>query len=560
VNERSGDPLFSAQRWAQVRASLDELEAQPPDVRRARLQEIAGSDADLAASLQRLLTGPEPAAAQQTDAFLDPAWAPADAMPERIGPFRLRQRIGVGGMGVVYLAEREHADFTQRVALKLLDAGASNLARLAARERRILSALAHPNITALVDAGVDQGRAWIAMEYVDGDSLLDHCRNLKRGLRERVRLFDQVCAAVAHAHAQLIVHRDLKPSNVLVNTAGNAKLLDFGIALALESTDESAPATRVFTPEYAAPEQLRGERVTTATDVHALGLILYELVCQRRLPVLERGSHNEEWTGAELARMASTHPATIAQSATSDAAFNFREISAALRGDLGRIIAHALNPEPGQRYASVALLREDLARWLDHRPLTIVRPSALYVVRRFARRHRLGMGLAAAGLLAIFGLAAAALWQARAKGLEASRAQVALRQSEATRDFVSSMFLSADPYQGKGLQTTAGDLLKAARQRVDSKLADEPEVAAELLSQIGSVYVSLLDNDATRDVFHKALQYNARSAQPSLGLAAASKARLAYIDLSRTPCQPEERRKRWMRPCANLRETGGGSP
>jgi serine/threonine-protein kinase len=202
---------------------------------------------------------------------------------------------------------------------------------------------------------------------------------------------------VAHAHAQLIVHRDLKPSNVLVNTAGNAKLLDFGIALALESTDESAPATRVFTPEYAAPEQLRGERVTTATDVHALGLILYELVCQRRLPVLERGSHNEEWTGAELARMASTHPATIAQSATSDAAFNFREISAALRGDLGRIIAHALNPEPGQRYASVALLREDLARWLDHRPLTIVRPSALYVVRRFCATPSTGHGTGCGG-------------------------------------------------------------------------------------------------------------------------------------------------------------------
>jgi predicted Ser/Thr protein kinase len=554
VNERSGDPLFSAQRWAQVRASLDELEAQPPDVRRARLQEIAGSDADLAASLQRLLTGPEPAAAQQTDAFLDPAWAPADAMPERIGPFRLRQRIGVGGMGVVYLAEREHADFTQRVALKLLDAGASNLARLAARERRILSALAHPNITALVDAGVDQGRAWIAMEYVDGDSLLDHCRNLKRGLRERVRLFDQVCAAVAHAHAQLIVHRDLKPSNVLVNTAGNAKLLDFGIALALESTDESAPATRVFTPEYAAPEQLRGERVTTATDVHALGLILYELVCQRRLPVLERGSHNEEWTGAELARMASTHPATIAQSATSDAAFNFREISAALRGDLGRIIAHALNPEPGQRYASVALLREDLARWLDHRPLTIVRPSALYVVRRFARRHRLGMGLAAAGLLAIFGLAAAALWQARAKGLEASRAQVALRQSEATRDFVSSMFLAADPYLGKGLQTTAADLLSSARKRVDAELADEPEVATALLSQIASVYVSQTDNAATREVLGKVLEYNARSAQPSLKLEAASKARLAFIDYLEFH-QPEKR-EAIDAAVRNLRELG----
>jgi serine/threonine-protein kinase len=252
-------PLFSAQRWAQVRASLDELEAQPPDVRRARLQEIAGSDADLAASLQRLLTGPGTCSGRSRRTLCS---TPHGRPPTRCRNASARFAFVSALVSVAWVwSILPNASMpTSRSALhsSFWMQAPATWRRLAARERRILSALAHPNITALVDAGVDQGRAWIAMEYVDGDSLLDHCRNLKRGLRERVRLFDQVCAAVAHAHAQLIVHRDLKPSNVLVNTAGNAKLLDFGIALALESTDESAPATRVFTPEYAAPEQLRG--------------------------------------------------------------------------------------------------------------------------------------------------------------------------------------------------------------------------------------------------------------------------------------------------------------
>src|SRR4029077_3345485 len=169
---------------------------------------------------------------------------------------------------------------------------------------RILAALTHPNITAFVDAGNENGRAWLAMEYVEGEALRDYCEHHGLEVRERVRLFDQVCAAVAHAHAQLVVHRDLKPSNVLVTADGVVKLLDFGIALVLDPADEHTPATRVFTPEYAAPEQLRGERATTATDVYGLGPMLYELVCGRRLPTLENRGSDAGWTTAELARLA----------------------------------------------------------------------------------------------------------------------------------------------------------------------------------------------------------------------------------------------------------------
>jgi serine/threonine-protein kinase len=160
------------------------------------------------------------------------------------------------------------------------------MTRFASRERRILAALAHPNITAFIDAGSDNGRAWLAMEYVDGVPLHDYCQQHGLHTPERVRLFDQVCAAVAHAHAQLVVHRDLKPSNVLVNAEGSAKLLDFGIAQILDATDERTPATRVFTPEYASPEQLRGDRATTATDIYSPGLMLYELIAGKRLPTM----------------------------------------------------------------------------------------------------------------------------------------------------------------------------------------------------------------------------------------------------------------------------------
>lgn len=524
----SGAPLFPAEQWQQVRFMLDELLALDHDSRESRLKDLAQGNFELSVRLRQLLADADKPPELQTQPMLNPTPADEPAIPERVGPFRLRDRIGVGGMGTVYLGERENTDFVQRVAIKLLDVGNANFTRWAARERRILSSLAHPNITAFVDAGVDQQRAWIAMEYVDGETLLEHCRNF--GVRERVRLFDQVCAAVAHAHAQLVVHRDLKPSNILVNRQGSAKLLDFGIALALESTDEAAPATRIFTPEYAAPEQLRGERATTATDVHALGLILFELVTQRRLPILQRETQTEEWTGRELARMATANPATVEKSGTQMLEANAKVVHGLLHGDLGRIIAHALNPDPARRYASVALLREDVSRWLDHRPLTIVRPGIFYVTRRLLRRHRIAAGLAGVALLSIVGLAVAALWQAQAKSLEASRAQTALHQSELTREFVSSMFMSADPYRGKGLQVTGAELLQAARQRIDAELSGEPEIAVALLSQIAEIYVSLIDNASTRDVLNKVLEYNARSPRPSASLEASIESRLAYID------------------------------
>ncbi|HTI96166.1 MAG TPA: protein kinase [Rudaea sp.] len=471
---QTNELLFSPEQWHKLRASIDRLDALDPSTREAEFERIAAADPELARALRAFADAD---ALPRTLPPLPATRPAADAMPAQVGPFRLLHELGAGGMGVVYLAERQGPDFTQRVALKLLDGGATRMARLAARERNILAALAHPNITAFVDAGIEGGHAWLAIEYVDGEPLLEFC--VRRGLdaRERVRLFDQVCAAAAHAHAQLVVHRDLKPSNVLVNREGVVKLLDFGIALVLDSGDAATPATQVFTPEYAAPEQLRGERVTTATDVYALGLLLYELICGKRLPTaIERSG---EWTTAELARFATTesHAGSVRSADTKNPA-------RLLRGDLGRIVAHALAPEPGRRYPSVASLREDLQHWLDHRPLGIGRPSLTYVAARLVRRHRAAVAVAALALIALIVTTAFALWQAHEARLMAARADHA-------RSFLNTLFLNADPYNAKhGAENMVG-FLRDAGQRIDTEFADASEMAILLRSTIASALLRL---------------------------------------------------------------------
>ena len=508
-------PALDSEAWQRLREFLAECEVLSPEERSAALDDFAIHAPTLAALARETLAAGDGEIPLAVEEVLPALFAAAreDAAPAQIGPFTLLRPLGAGGMGTVHLAERRGADFRQQVALKLIDAGT---ARLAARERRILAALAHPNIAAFVDAGVDHGRAWLAMEYVDGQPLLAWCARHGAPLRERMRLFAQVCAAVAHAHAQLVVHRDLKPANVLVDAQGNAKLLDFGIARVLGDGDEDAP-TRVFTPEYAAPEQLRGAVVGTATDVFALGLMLYELVAGTRLA--DKGeAPRADWSRTELVRRA----------AQADNATWGEDAAAALRGDAGRIAAHALAADPAQRYASVASLREDVERWLDHRPLAIARPALAYLAARFARRHRAAVAVATVAVAALAATSAIALWQAHAKSQEAQRAQAALRRAEAIGDFLGSLFVAADPLQSQGVKTPVGDLLAAARTRIHRELAGEPAVAAELLDQIGNTYVSLGDEEAARAALADALAANARADPPSSRVEGSAGARLAY--------------------------------
>ena len=488
--------LFAPERWADVRKLVDRLDSLTTAERARELETLGRDDAELARIAQILLERTQESVAEPLLRAVDNLFGETRAaMPARIGPFRLLRRIGAGGMGVVYLAEREGADFTQRVALKLLETNVARTTRFASRERRILAGLAHPNITTFVDAGSDEVNTWLAMEYVDGETLVDYCQSRSLDLRGRVLLFDQVCAAVAHAHAQLVVHRDLKPSNVLVNGEGAAKLLDFGIAQILDVTDERAPATRVFTPEYASPEQLRGDHATTATDIYSLGLMLYELIAGKRLPTMGR-SGDADWTTAELARLATTQPEPVAEAATAPGAAKL--VARQLRGDLGRIIAHAVAAEPAHRYASVLQLREDLTRWLEHRPLTIARRKFSYVAARFVRRNRVAVAVATIALAGLIGLSVVALWQAQ-------RARAMADRADRARTFLADMFASADPFSAKGGRTSVDRLRDGAKQ-IEERFADAPETQAELRATIATVLDRIGEPAQARDLMLRSVE------------------------------------------------------
>lgn len=452
------------------------------------------------------------AAAHDGDAHL--------AADMRIGPYRLVRELGRGGMGAVWLAERDDGQFQQQVALKLIRLGmdSEHVQRQFRRERALLARLQHPNIAQLIDGGLDErGRPWFAMERIEGIGLADWVKRERPDLRARLGLFAKLCRAVAHAHRQLVVHRDLKPSNVLVQADGEPRLLDFGIARLVEpgDTERTATVQRFLTRDFAAPEQLRGEAAGTSADVYALGLILFELLTGRRYRALHADGE-----------------ATLRPSATLDAtARTGGGISRAqLRGDLDAIVLRALADEPSRRYADAQQLADDVQRHLDGKPVE-ARPDSLgYRVAKLVRRHRAAVVVAALGLVALLVASGVALQQAVQKSAEAERARIALRQSESVREFIESVFLGADPLRSKGAGTTAGELLAAARTRVSRELAGEPAVAAALLDQIGNTYVSLGEDDLARETLREALAFNAKAPSPSLAIEASSGGRLAHYD------------------------------
>jgi serine/threonine-protein kinase len=373
---------------------------------------------------------------------------------QRFGAWRLLRVLAEGGMGTVYLAERVEGGFVQQAALKLVRGGSGSVGvmeRLAA-ERQILAGLEHPNIARLLDGGMGaSGEPFLAMEYVEGTDLCSYCDGLRLDVPSRLRLLLQVCEAVAYAHARLVVHRDLKPANVLVSAAGEVKLLDFGIARLIEA-DGAAAATqlqqRVYTPGYAAPEQISGALTTTAVDVHALGVLLFELISGRR-PYATRGlsvaAIEQQVLHCEPARpsgSATERPSGVA--ATPDApgptpleetedpatqrdrlaqlrGTTPAQLRRQLRGDLDAIALRALRKQPQERYGSVQLFADDLRAHLQQRPVSARRGSLRYALGRFLRRNVWAVGSASFAVLALLLGLGAALWQAEAARRDGAR-------------------------------------------------------------------------------------------------------------------------------------------
>jgi serine/threonine-protein kinase len=480
-------------RWIQVEQLFMQALDISVDGRAAFLASACG-DADLRAEVEGLLQAHESPGPLDFAPNLGAGAAVQPSLPEgtRVGGWCIGDMIGRGGMGEVYAARRVDAAFEQRAALKLLrHESAGEMQRFHA-ERRILARLDHPGIARLLDGGVaPDGRPFTVMEYVEGQSLADYCRAHKLSLRERLALFAQVCDAVAYAHRNLVIHRDLKPANILVDAAGRVKLLDFGIAKLLDATaqaDDAQLTVAPFTPDYAAPEQLVGEAVTTGTDVYALGVVLFELLTDT-LPLRKRGLPSAQALKLLLDRAA---PAP-SQVARGNAA---APVPASLiAGDLDAIVAKCLRREAAHRYESVTGLSRDIERHLRNEPVVAREGVRLYVAGRLLRRYRWVAAATAALVLALAAGLAGTLWQAR-------RAETQARTSAAVQTFLGDLFRAnassqADPVKAR--QTTARELLDLGAKKIESSMRDAPAAKLGVLTLLGQLYDDLaLDDESVR--------------------------------------------------------------
>jgi len=384
-------------------------------------------------------------------------------------------------MGDVYLAERQDG-FEQQVAVKLVRRGLDTeeiLGRFRG-ERQILARLEHPSIARLVDGGVgDDGLPYFAMEYVDGEPIDDYCDSRELSVDERLQLFLRVCEAVAFAQRNLVVHRDLKPHNILVTDDGTVKLLDFGIAKLMDDAEGEAThaGAHVMTPRYAAPEQVRGERATMATDAYALGVILYELLSGAR-PYA---------TDTEVPREIETAVLETSPVKPSDRIADARR-ARRLRGDLDNICLMALRKEPERRYSSAQPLLEDIQRHLEGKTVSARPDTAGYRFSKFVTRNRPGVIAAAALVVAVIALISFFTTRLAA---ERDRAILESQKAEQAADFLTGIFEVADPSSSPGDTVTARELLDRGAERIDSELADQPAVQAQMLNVIGGVYHGL---------------------------------------------------------------------
>ena len=484
---------------------------QPPDQRAAWLRGQT-DDPSICAEVETLL-----AAAESSDGLLDRNAAElagdliATLRIEQIGPYRVLRELGRGGMGIVYLAERSDGQYRRRVAIKVLRASpdADDLQRRFLAERQILASLNHPNIAQLLDGGVTEGRLpFLVMEYVDGVPITTYCDRQRLGVEERIRLFHDVCAAVHHAHQNLVIHRDIKPSNILVTEDRRVKLLDFGIAKlvnpVLGPADQPLTRTewRVMTPEYASPEQIRGDSLTTASDVYALGVLLYELLSGRRPHRITSGSAHELAEviiarDPRLPSVAVSRPESgrSAEPATTDPTpevvaaergLSVERLKRRLEGDLDAIVMMALRKESARRYGSADIMWEDVQRHLDGLPVLAHHATRWYRARKFLGRHRMKVAAAAVVGVSLVTATTVAVRQAADARRERDRAEQALAQSKAVTDFLVRLFRTPAPPGATREQVMARDMLVTGTARVE-QLAGQPVVQAQMLDALGRV-------------------------------------------------------------------------
>ncbi|MGQ0649263.1 MAG: serine/threonine-protein kinase [Gemmatimonadaceae bacterium] len=526
--------VFNAATWATIEPLLDKALEMSPEERSGWLLELSQSNPSVAAEVEALLRHDRPIELSGIDvmrATVDDG--PASLAGARVGPYVLERAIGRGGMGSVWLARRQDGRFEGVAAVKLLNLalvghGAEQRIK---REGQVLASLAHPSIARLLDAGVTPtGQPYLVLDYVDGQRIDQYCDGLRLDPIARLRLFLDVLGAVAHAHANLVVHRDLKPSNILVTGEGQVKLLDFGIAKLLASESEGGEPTeltehggRALTPEYAAPEQVRGDPVTTATDVYAAGVLLFKLLTGQH-PTGEGARTQSEMLGRLLDRDAERASTAALRGDQSVRRTTSAALARTCRGDIDTILATALRKNAGERYRTVEAFADDLKRYLQHEPIAAQRASLGYRARRFVRRNRVAMAAAGVTVLGLVGATGFSWRQMVVAQRQSDRAAKALKRSQASIAFESLVFRLIDP---GGEAITFRQLLDRGRQALDKQYATEPVSRIELSFQFAQHYMRVGDHGDAQGLLAQAVQLADSVADPQL--AARSRCELAFV-------------------------------
>ncbi|MBT8402196.1 MAG: tetratricopeptide repeat protein [Rhodothermia bacterium] len=492
---------MDSERWSEIGKLFDAVVDLAPAERKTFLDQ-SGADEQTIGEVMSLISEDRDTVnlldAVSLDAanLVDEMWS----VGRRVGPYTIVRRIGKGGMGSVFLAERSDGEFEQQVALKLVrpERNTKDFVRRFRSERQILARLQHPNIARLLDGGMaDDGHLYFAMEYIDGDPIDTYCDRNRLTIDDRLNLFSTAARAVHYAHQQLIVHRDLKPENILVDRDGNVKLLDFGIARLLDDDKDALhTAGALMTPEYASPEQIRGEPLGTSSDLYSLGVILYELLSGRRPYEFEGRAPAQVADVVLNAKVES--PSTVVLTTNGDQKGKERlsqarqmapeRLHRRLCGDLDTICLKALRKEPEERYGSASDLAEDVDLHQRGMPVSARPYTATYRVQKFLHRNRTGVLLTTLGILLIGSMGTYYTLELRS---ESERARIAAHEAERVADFLKSIFQVADPTVAQGETITARQLLDDGARRIEADLEDIPDIQARMMGVIGDVYMGL---------------------------------------------------------------------
>ena len=510
-------PRINPKHWQRIEQFMNQVLELAPGERRAFIENI--DDTDIAQQLARLLQAaehPDPLLDSDAGSLLDNLIQPepnaGKSQPvkqRRFGIYEVDRPLGQGGMGQVLLGHRDDGTVAQKVAIKLLHTGAldSSLRRRLLDEMQVLATLEHPGIVRFIDGGVnDAGLPYLVMEYCKGEPIDAWCRRTRPNVERRLQLVIDICNAVEHAHQHLVVHRDIKPSNILVDEDGCPKLLDFGVAKVIQGdaqTDSST--TRVFSPGYAAPEQITGAAITTATDVYALCVLLGELLWGR-LPKPDPEAFRLDTPTLRWRKRLHASDRDEVRQLAQRRRLSSHQLQHLLRGDLARIVAKGLRTEPGQRYTSARALAEDVHNHLAHRPVLARNGGWAYRSRRFLRRNAMASSIAALAIFGMLGATGVALYQAQQAKIAAVEAGIQARRAGAVRDFLQSVFDAADPLRNQGKDIPVSQLLDAALQRSKTQLQGDPPVRAAVLLSLGQVLDHVGRQKDSAVVFKDAVQ------------------------------------------------------